>query len=212
MTFSQYFTGQHKNECFIFYSYRHWIGLFVKIYFNLFILILAITIFVIWIKFDIDKDQSVMSFLSQNSSMFIIFYTWFLFHVHHFFTDLLDFMLDIIIVTDCRFIEIKRTIFFKEDFESIDLAKIQDVQFHKSDFFSAIFDFGSLNVTFASILDIKIIQYVPMPDKFVEHLNKLKRRLIYKYEGMETEIKGNHPRFLEEMDEDNVVDDEEVVI
>lgn len=180
-----YFYGQHKNEKLVFYIYKHWVSFLRKVKGPLIFFIITIIFFVSWISLAKEEGVHTLTFLKEQVVISLFFYSLFLLHIHTFFIQTFHYIFNILMVTDFRFIEVRQTLFFENNRESIDLEKIQDVQSHKNGFFENIFDYGSIYLTFSDLHDPKIIRNIPDPLRFIELINSLKRRLIYKHEQLE---------------------------
>lgn len=182
----RYFFGQHQNEKLIFFVYKHWFTLINRMIKNVIIFLFATFLFVVWIKVERIEGENIFVFLSGHPNTFLVFYIWTLVHIHAFFLQIFNYFLRIVIVTDSRFIEVRESLFFEKNRESIDLEKIQDIQAHKNGLFETMFDFGKINITLANIQDSKMIVFIPSPLHLIEYLNTLKRRLMFKHEQLET--------------------------
>ncbi|MBT4936557.1 PH domain-containing protein [Candidatus Peregrinibacteria bacterium] len=180
----QYFFGQHENEKLVFFSYKHWTHFLKKVWKNLAIFFCAFVVFSFWILYGKEAEQSLFEFIAINQALFFLFYIWFLLHIHLFFIQCIQYIFNLIIITDARLIEVRQGIFFKENIESVDLSKIQDVQGHKNGVLENLFNFGCVSFTFATMMDPKNIHYLPRPLDFVDWLNRLRRRLIYSHEQL----------------------------
>lgn len=206
----QYFFGQHENEKLVFFSYKHWFYFLKKVWKNLAIFFFAVIIFFLWITYGNEDSQSFFEFITANQLWLILFYIWLLVHIHIFFIQCVQYIFNLIIISDARLIEVRQGIFFKENIESVDLSKIQDVQGHKNGVLENMLNFGCVSFTFATMMDPKNIHYLPRPLDFVDWLNRLRRRLIYSHEQLEEGTpKANH--FFNN-DENKSSQEDEVII
>ena len=153
---------------------------------NLTVFLLILLFFVLFIAVEKEESENIFYFFSENLGVFMTFYCAILIYIHLLFLQILNYFLRVLIVTDTRFIEVRESLFFQSNIESVDLVKIQDIQGHKNGVFETVFDYGNLNITLANIQDAKIIAFVPDPLRMVEHLNTLKRRLIFTHEQLES--------------------------
>jgi len=202
-----YFFGQHKNEMLIFYMHRHWMLLLKRIFPSVMGLGLSFSFFFLWFHLSQPITNSLFNieavqFFANHYVVFFAFHAWFLFHIHAFFVHVFHYVFDIFIVTDSRFIEVEESLFLEQNREAVDLAKVQDIQAHKNGVSETVFGYGTISLTFANILDSKEVYYVANPLHFIEYLNKLKRRLIYKHEQLdEANVKqSNQGGPIENMD------------
>lgn len=182
----RYFFGQHQNEKLIFFVYKHWFVLVTRMLKNMIIFLFATLLFILWVHVEKTEDENFFIFLSQHPNTFLVFYVWILVHIHAFFLQMFNYFLRILILTDTRFIEVRESLFFEKNRESVDLEKIQDIQGHKNGVFETMFDFGNINITLANIQDSKMIRHIPAPLHLIEYINTLKRRLMFKHEQLET--------------------------
>ncbi|PCI24359.1 hypothetical protein COB57_05065 [Candidatus Peregrinibacteria bacterium] len=181
MTNPLYFVGQHEREYLVLCLYRHWMLLLSEIQNPVLLIVVSFITFIIWIKTDPENTGDILSFLANHYTIFVIFYTWLLLNIHMIFIRILDFMLGVIILTDSRFIEIDQGIFFKEKYESVDLIKIQDIQAEKNnDPIKQLFNYGNIKFTFANIVDMRVVAYIPNPLGFIGYISRIKQRMILK--------------------------------
>lgn len=163
------FKGQHADENLIVFFRKHWIILAKDfLYFGIFILIVAIAIL------QLGKIQNI---LRGNSELKLLFFMGFLaatVYFHRFFINFLDYFLKIGIITDKRVIDHKKTLFFVDNMDSIDLSNIQNIELIKEGLLPSILKYGDIKVFMSASNTVKIFYKVPLAKYFYRRLNEEK--------------------------------------
>lgn len=82
-----------------------------------------------------------------------------------FFTQFVDFFLDISIVTDRRIIDVHQTGLFNRSVSELDLARVQDVTSEVNGAIGTILDFGRVNVQTAGEQEHFVFESIPHPHR-----------------------------------------------
>lgn len=152
----KYFKGQHMNETFVCFFRHHWIFLLREfLYFSIICVISAMVLF---------KIQYIQDFLRGNREMKMFFFTGFLgitIYFNRFFIRLLDYFVNVGIITDMRIIDHKKSLFFKDTLDSIDMAHIQNIEKIEDGFWPSLLKFGDIKIFLSASDSIKTFQHVP---------------------------------------------------
>lgn len=101
----------------------------------------------------------------------LIFFTLVL---HRFFTKLIDHFLEMVIITDLRIVQIKKTIFLKDTQEPLTFAAMQeDIKKYQEGFWRNVLNFGKLEMKSATN-DVIQLLFVPRPDYYLNLITRLK--------------------------------------
>lgn len=150
------FKGQLPDEHFLAFYRKHWVVIVPLFLYGAAFLALLI-ILLIYIR-------PIHDFLMENPLMQAVYFLIFLlFNIftHYFFIRLLNYFVDIAIVTDRRVIDHQKSLFFKDKMEMIDLKAIQDITIDRAGLMPSIFKYGDIKIIIASSLVTKIFSYVP---------------------------------------------------
>lgn len=150
------FKGQHPNEEFICFFRHHWIVILKE--FVLFSIFIAIVVYSI---VEIDTIKSV---LRGNRELKLFFYTGFLMgtvYMHRFFLKLLNYFVNIGIITNIRVIDHQKTLFFTDNLDSIDMAQIQNVEKLQEGIFSNLLGYGDIKVFLTASDTVKTFRKIP---------------------------------------------------
>ena len=167
------FKGQLKYEHFKFFFRRHW----VRFIHPLFIIIpVGLLMFLILMMFG--RLVLIVDFVFLRA--FYVFFTMVLtiFFIKLSFLSIINFYFDLTIVTDCRVLIIQKTVFFKNNFDAIDLTKIQDIAVEAHGLLKNYLKYGKLVITLSTSAPPLTISYVPNPHYYLEWSNRVKREHI----------------------------------
>ncbi|OGJ42611.1 hypothetical protein A3B60_00820 [Candidatus Peregrinibacteria bacterium RIFCSPLOWO2_01_FULL_39_12] len=152
----RYFKGQQINENYICFMRHHWIHLFREyIYFIIFALI------AIYALLNIEIIQNV---LRGNRELKMLFLTAFLigtFFMHRFFIKILNYFVDVAIITDMRFVDHQKSLFFKDNMDSVDMGQIQNIERIGEGVLPELFGYGDIKIYLTASAGVKIYCFVP---------------------------------------------------
>jgi len=95
-----------------------------------------------------------------------------------FFLQIINFYFDLVIVTDYRIIIARKTVFLKNNSDTIDLTKIQDIAVEAHGILRNYLRYGKLIITLSTSAPPVTINYVPDPHFYLERTNRIKREHI----------------------------------
>lgn len=175
--------GWQKYEEVQFFFRKHWTHFLKPLVFGLAIGLLALLFFLVLgsiiTVFRITIFYSLFAFLA------IIIFAIF---IHIFFLQIFNYFFNVIIVTDCRIIIARKTVFLRNDNDAIDLTKIQDIGVVSRGLFRNYLNYGALIITLSTSAPPMYIPFVPNPHYFLEKMNHVKREYILRRkEGRKTE-------------------------
>lgn len=167
----KHFRGQTQDEKVILFFRRHWIVL-LKYFFYCLILCALFTF----------NSILLITFASTSSietnPMFRVYFTvstlFILVSGISIFTHLINYYLDIVIITTLRVVEVKKTIFFKNKVHGIDLTNVQEIKAEKEGFISNSLSFGNIILSSPSNHLERIITIVPTPHYYSDIITKLR--------------------------------------
>ncbi len=152
----KYFKGQQVNEEFICFFRNHWIVLAKS--FGVFLLLIVVSFIVAsnigWIQEVVRGSQEIK----------LLFFTSFLLvtiYFHKFFNTILNFFVNIGIITDMRIIDHKKTLFFTDTMEAVDMANIQNLERITEGFLPNVLQYGDIKIYLAASSTIKTFYGVP---------------------------------------------------
>ncbi|MBU1017718.1 hypothetical protein KKA33_01680 [Patescibacteria group bacterium] len=165
--------GWHKYEEIQFFFRKHWTHFLKPLIFGLAIGLLALFFFLVLgsviLVFRITIFYSLFAFLAILA--FAVF-------IHTFFIQLFNYYFNVIIITDCRIIIARKTVFLRNDNDAIDLTKIQDIGVVSRGIFRNYLNYGALVITLSTSSPPVYIPSVPNPHYYLEQLNRVKREYI----------------------------------
>lgn len=167
------FKGQQKTEEVLAFCRKHWITISFHIFSVILFGIATIAYFVIFKDFLTDL-------MSENLYRIFAFIIGIItaFFLHRIFLRLLNYYLQIVIITNYRIVVLNKTLFFTDDRDAIDLPEIQDIVMHKNGIFQSILNYGQLDIILSAVNAPRILSYIPNPDYHFRKINKTKREYI----------------------------------
>jgi uncharacterized membrane protein YdbT with pleckstrin-like domain len=97
----------------------------------------------------------------------------FLFSTAYIFAVLVLYYLNVILVTDKHFVEIKQERFFSRSISELELGRIQDVSSRESGFFQSLFNFGTVEVQTAGEDRNFIFSNIPRSSSYAQKIIQL---------------------------------------
>ncbi len=171
---NRHFKGQLNNEVVESFCRKHWIVI-VKdlIGFSIFLGLIVIT----GMYFKPIYDFFVQDSLAVNLLAFGLA-GLFTFYIHRFFLRMINYFLEIVIITNYRIVVLKKSVYLKDSKDATDLPKIQDIMKHQDGILRNILRFGDLEITLSSSSTTKVLKNIPNPDYHFRKINKVKRNYI----------------------------------
>lgn len=163
-----YFQGQYSHELVLAFFRHHWILVLPPLITILFFIVLSFGLLIVLPS--IAKEQSLIAYLPLLTVGLILLislliHALFILGIRHF--------LNLIIVTNLRIVEVKKSIFLKDFQGSLLLVDIQDVKRDQNSFWKNILDYGDLLITLQSREEI--LQHVPNPNYHFRLINQAKQ-------------------------------------
>lgn len=109
--------------------------------------------------------------------------------INTFFLQVINFYFDLVIITDCRILIIRKTVFLKNNSDAIDLTKIQDIAVESHGLLQNYLKYGKLVITLSTSAPPVITSFVPDPHYYLEWTNRIKREhIIQRQEKKKTPV------------------------
>lgn len=165
----KHFKGQQQHEYIACFCRKHWVAL-VPLGFEV-LLFTILTITVAYVLTFLENE-----FLIQGT--ILIWVAVATFFLHQFTLKLINYFLELLIITNHRVITLKKTLFLHNDRDAIDLAKMQDVIKTQSGLIKNILGYGEIIITLSGASITKHVMHVPNPEYLFRKINELKREYI----------------------------------
>lgn len=165
----KYFKGQQANEVLICFLRHHWIYLLKEF---LYLAIFGLVVFSTLLNLD-----AIQGLLQSNREAKMLFITGFFlitFFMHRFFIKLLNYFINVGIITDIRFIDHQKTLFFKDTIDSVDLTQIQNIEMIENGLLPNIFGYGDLKIFLSATAAEKTYLCIPNIKFHYRCLSRLK--------------------------------------
>lgn len=167
-----YFKGQQENENFICFFRHHWISLLGEIFYFL-IFIAAVTFSLI----NIDAIQNLVQSQQEMRYGFFLIFVLGTLIFHRSFVKFFNYFICISVITDKRIIDNERTLFFKDDLDSIDMAQIQDIEMIAQGLLPNLLNYGDLKIYLSATNAVKFFKAVPNAKFHFRCINRQKEVL-----------------------------------
>lgn len=165
----KYFKGQQSNETLICFVRHHWMYLLKEImYFLILFLVVALTL---------ANIETIKELLRGNRELKMLFLTGFCIltiFIHRFFIKILNYFVNIGIITDKRFIDHQKTIFFKDTMDSIDMRQIQNIESISNGILPNLLGYGDIKIFLSASSAVKTYSCIPNIKFHYRCLNRLK--------------------------------------
>jgi len=165
------FPGQQDDEKVFYFVRRHWITIVPRIIFDIILItiIVLITIFLVYPSFaDIEAFSELFVIFAIVSAITVIF--------HIMFVSLLNYFLDIIIVTNNRIVDMDYTVLFRRNQFTLSYNQIQDIQVEQSGILRVILNYGDIIIDNASTEGKFKLCFIPRPKYHFDNLNRFSRQ------------------------------------
>lgn len=168
----KHFPGQNKNEELLLYTRLHPIILLPHLMgFVASLTLLPMIVYAI-------KSMEVESGTSLTSAIFLFLFFVYAYYFHRFFLRIFNYYLSVIVLTNFRIIQLKKSVFLHNSKDTIDLYKIQDLKKDQNGLLSTLFDYGTVTIEVSAIHETKKLKYIPRPEEWFQVLNEAKRKYI----------------------------------
>lgn len=97
--------------------------------------------------------------------------------IHRFFLKVMEFFMRIVVITNYRIVEMKKSLFLNDDKQSIVMKRMQDIQKQQKGIVKSLLKVGEL-VIIISFSDPRVIRNVPSPDYHYRLLNQVRNRVV----------------------------------
>lgn len=168
----RHFQGQQKNEEVKHFTRKHPVILFpfIGIWF-----VLSSALVLVFISlFTAGDIRGSLLF----KSVFLVSAIFFIILNHFFFLRLLNYYFEIVILTNYRVINMRKTLFIYDDKEIVDLHEIQDIKKHQAGIWPNLLNYGDLLVTVSTTSSSMILRDIPNPEYYFNQINHSKRGYI----------------------------------
>lgn len=175
----KFFKGQQDNEQFICFFRHHWIVLLREFFY---FLILILIFFLIVSNVDIVRQFALNGPPSQF--LLVIGFVTITFFLHRFFVILLNYFVNIGIITNLRFIDHQKTIFFHDKMESIDLGQIQEIEQDSEGILPTFLKYGDIKIYIMGIGDMKTFHCIQNVKFHFRCINRQKTEYSQRMESL----------------------------
>ncbi len=175
------FKGQQTDEQFLYFFRHHWIDLLREMVF--------FVIFVSAIAYLMLKMNTIQDVLQGSREIKLLFFTVYLFgtvYMHRFFIKMLNYFINVGVITDSRVIDHHKTLFFTDNQDSIDMAQIQNIEKVQEGVFPSLLQYGDIKIFLTASDTIKTFHKVPNAKFHFRALNRAK-------EARQNAIRGRRP-------------------
>jgi len=186
------FRGQQRLEEVICFCRKHPIILLKPFLINNLLFIASLVGIFYMISTGILVDNTPVKLLA------VVIFTLMTVTHHVFFTRLFHYYLDIVIVTNYRVIDLKKSVFLQDDKEIIDLHEIQDIKKIQVGILSNLLNYGSIKIATASLSTSMTLHSIPRPEYYLNQINQTKRHYILyrRHQKVNPELTRKHAQAL----------------
>lgn len=191
--------GVSRYETMQFFFRKHWTQ-----FFRIFLLGGAIFLATLFIIFLLGLFITYFKIISLYPFFIFMSLIIFIAAINIFFLQLFNFYFDFVLVTNCRIIVVRKTVFLRNDNDAIDLTKIQDIGVVERGIMNNYLNYGTLIIALSSSSPPITISNVPNPHYYLEQLNRIKREYILqrqeKKSSLSSKIHEKQMEYLQDID------------
>jgi hypothetical protein len=165
-----HFRGQMDTEIVKDFYRRHWVVLLPRI-FNLILFLSLIIIFLVALMSSPIPPEATL-FVDVLVVMAIVAIGIL---IHSYFIFMLEYFMNVVIITDNRLIITRKTLFTHDDKDSIYMQEIQDLQKQQAGIVKNFLDYGEIMIN-VGVPDLTILRTVPNPDYHFRLLNMIRNQ------------------------------------
>jgi hypothetical protein len=169
---NRFFRGQMADEEVMAFSRKHWIAVMPEVIpFVFFFTFVILTILLI--------NQFKLPSLNEPffQMLVIVAMTGACWLIHRFFLRMFRYFFNVVIITNYRIVEIKKTLFIKDTKESLDMRKVQGVDFRQEGLIKNLLKVGELEISMGNS-EVKTLSQIPNPDFHFRLINRLKNDMF----------------------------------
>ena len=169
------FRGQMEGEIIVGFSRKHWVTLLPDaVPFVLFMMIAISAIIFVGSLSNVNTSDDLFQVMTALGLIALGYL------IHRFFLHMIRFFLSVTIFTNCRIVEIRKTIFVHDVKESINFSEIQDLEYEQEGFFKNILKLGDIRITLGGGNEVVRLTQLPNPDFHFRLINQLKIEYLNK--------------------------------
>lgn len=179
----EYFKGQQANEELVCFFRKHWTVVLPQIGTWALYNLLVLSLILLFPKVgEIVKNNIGLGFLYFGLVVLSVVY------LHKIFSKIFSYFLNIVVFTNTRVIEHKKTLFLEDSHEFLDIVKVQDVRKYQNGFLENFLQYGGLLIVLSSSQAAKSLNHVPNVNFHFRCLARLKKDAFFadrtrKHEG-----------------------------
>lgn len=184
---NRHFKGQQSDENIACFCRKHWIVL-IPLFCGV-----AVFMAVILLIFAVLNPKIILFLREQRTFLSVLLILGTIlttFYINYFFIKLINYFLEVVVVTNYRVIELRKTLYITHDRDAIDLSKMQDVIKKQNGLIKNILNYGEIIITLSGSSISKTLQYTPNPEYHFRKIYDLKREYIVK-RGLEKREQGS---------------------
>lgn len=178
----RHFKGQLKDEEVLAFCRKHWVCILPHLGIIVFMwpVILIYAFFVAPFFLDLFGKTGYQIFS-------LILVAGLTFALHRVFLRIFNYYLNIFIITNLRIVDLKKTVFFEDSKNAIDIKEIQDCTVNRSGLLQTVLNYGEIQILLSSVTEPIVMKYMPNPDYHFRKINKTKREYISFRQGQKIE-------------------------
>jgi hypothetical protein len=186
----EYFKGQQANEELVCFFRKHWSVVVPQIGVWALYNLLVLSLVLLFPKVgEIVKNNLGLGFLYFGLVVLSTIY------LHKIFAKIFAYFLNIVVFTNTRVIEHKKTLFLEDSHEFLDIIKVQDVRKYQNGFLENFLQYGGLLIVLSSSQAAKSLNHVPNVNFHFRCLARLKKDAFFADRTRRQEGLGSNEEF-----------------
>lgn len=189
--------GYHDDEVLLAFLRRHWFVMFLNIVFFVFLMVLPVAIYSLIPAYFLGLMAG-----SAWEGVFVMFVgAYYMMMWLFFFASVVDYYLDVWIVTSERIIDIQQVSLFRHIVSEQRIIRVQDVTSSVQGIIPTFLNYGNVNIQTAGEVERFVFEQVPNPERVKKIIFKAYEEAVQKFEGeartldVESRRDGEGPMF-----------------
>lgn len=189
------FKGQLSDEHVVCFTRKHWLRT-IPLFSSLLALLASPIVFAIMFS----KD-SLIGLLGKGGFFALAgFYTAVsTYFLHLIFVRIFNYYLRILIITNQRVVDLKKTLFLCDHRSTVILSEIQDISMNKDGLLQTIFNFGTITVVISGVSQALTLNHIPNPDYHFRKMIQSRQEYIANLASLRQQVPIQVPNRVSEV-------------
>lgn len=192
------FYGQNHDEQVLLFFRKHWIVLLPTVAQGVFFLCILPIVFLVmpFLPFPFFTNIDGTHY---ESLLLIILSGLYTLGVHWVFLQLFDYFFDVVIVTNYRVVDVRRSVFLQDQYDVVDIVRLEDVQSKQQGMLQTFLKYGEVCLNEEHVTHSKHFTHVPHPSEYAAYINTVKLAYIQERRRLKSRVVVTGSKLVDEI-------------